>query len=101
VANVTLEAGAGFEVFADQTAPLQVNALTAANGGVVHVRNPTGLAPAALNAPFLQVAGGFDASKWSVAMDGVEPTESLRVRVGAGGVAYVRWSPQGTMIFMR
>lgn len=100
VANVTLEDGAGFDVLASQTVPLKASALTA-NGGVVRVRNLTGLAPAALNAPFLQVAGGFDASKWTVAMDGVEPTESLRVRVGAGGVAYVRWSPPGTAIFVR
>ena len=101
VANVTLEAGAGFEVFADQTAPLQVNALTAANGGVVHVRNPTGIEPTALNAPFLLVPGGFDASKWSVVMDGVEPTPKLRVRIDTDGIAYARWSPQGTVLFMR
>ncbi|OQC29761.1 MAG: Autotransporter-associated beta strand repeat protein [Verrucomicrobia bacterium ADurb.Bin070] len=101
VANVTLEDGAGFDVLANQTVPLKVSALTAANGGVVRVRNLTGLAPTALNAPFLQVAGGFDASKWTVAMDGVEPTLSLRVKVGAGGVAYVRWSPPGTAIFVR
>ncbi|HNX33460.1 MAG TPA: autotransporter-associated beta strand repeat-containing protein [Kiritimatiellia bacterium] len=100
VADVTLEDGAGFDVLASQTVPLKVSALTA-NGGVVRVRNQTGLAPVALNAPFLQVAGGFDASKWTVAMDGVEPTVSLRVRVGAGGVAYVRWSPPGTAIFVR
>ena len=101
VANVTLEAGAGFEVFADQTAPLQVNALTAANGGVVRVRNPTGIEPTALNAPFLLVPGGFDASKWSVVMDGVEPTPKLRVRIDTDGIAYARWSPQGTVLFMR
>jgi len=101
VANVTLEDGAGFDVFANQTVPLKVSVLTAANGGVVRVRNLTGLAPTALNAPFLQVAGGFDASKWAVAMDGVAPTLSLRVKVGAAGVAYVRWSPPGTALFVR
>jgi len=101
VANVTLEDGAGFDVLADQTAPLKVTSLTAANGGVVRVRNLTGLAPTELNAPFLRVAGGFDASKWTVAMDGVAPTESLRVKVGAGGVVYVRWSPPGTAILVR
>lgn len=101
VTHVTVEDGAGFEVFADQTVPLKASSLTAANGGVVRVRNPNGLEPAALDAPFLLVPGGFDASKWSVVMDGVAPTPNLRVKVGTDGVAYARWSPQGTMIFMR
>ena len=104
VSNVTLEDGAGFDVFANQTVPLKVGALTVANGGKIVVHNPAGSDRTTLNAPFMQVTGSvvgtFDPSKWTVIMEGVASTPNLRVRV-TDGVAYARWAPMGTMIGVR
>jgi autotransporter-associated beta strand protein len=102
VSIVTLEDGARFDVFAGQTVPLKVNALTVAGGGTIVVHNSGGIDKTALNAPFLKVTGSltgsFNKSAWTVLMDGVDETPNLNVGVGADGTVYARWAPQGTLI---
>lgn len=102
VSNVALEDGARFDVFANQTAPLKVNALTLAGGGTIVVHNPGGIDRTALNVPFLKmtgsVAGTFDKSAWAVRMDGVDATPNLGVGCAADGTVYARWRPAGTII---
>ena len=102
VSNVTLEDGARFDVFANQTVPLKVSSLTLEGGGTVIVHNPGGMEKTALNAPFLQVTGSltgaFDKTAWTVLMDSVDATPNLNVGVGADGTVCVRWAPQGTLV---
>jgi len=102
MADVTLEAGAGIDVSANQTVPLTVETLTVAGGGTVVVHNPDGIDRTALNVPLFRVTGSVsgasDPSAWRVRMDGVAPTSDLRVRVDGNGIAYARWSPLGTLI---
>ena len=104
VASVTLAAGSGFEVFANQTVPLKVSVLAAASGGKVVVHNPTGLAPTALNVPFMQVPeaqrAAVNALAWTVTMDGVDPSTNLVVHVGDTGVVYARWPVSGTAMLV-
>lgn len=101
--RVTVQAGAGFEVSADQTEPLKIGTLAASGGGVVRVRNPGGLAREALRVPFAQVAafdGSFDARQWRVVMEGVEATANLNV-ANRDGVLEARWAPGGTLFCVR
>lgn len=100
VTRVTVQTGAGFEVFADQTDPLQIGTFAAAGGGVVRVRNPGGLAREALRVPFARVTsfeGSFDARQWTVVMDGVQASPSLNV-ANKNGILEARWAPGGTLI---
>ena len=102
VSNVTLEDGARFDAFANQTVPLKVSALTLSGGGTVVVHNPGGIDRTGLNAPFLKVTGSltgaFSRSAWTVLMDGVAATPNLSVGVAADGTVYARWRPMGTVI---
>ena len=100
VTRVTVQAGAGFEIFADQTEPLKIGTLAASGGGVVSVRNPGGLARETLRVPFAQVAafdGSFDPRQWTVVMEGVEASASLNV-ANRDGVLEARWAPGGTLV---
>lgn len=99
VSSVTLEDGARFDVFANQTVPLKVDSLTLEGGVTIIVHNPDGIDKADLNVPFLKVTGtgSFDKTGWTVLMDGVDETPNLNVSVDAGGTVYARWAPRGTL----
>ena len=96
-------AGGGFECTMGQSGLLNAGSVVAGATGTVRILNPEGLPVEDLNVAFMSyssIEGIENISNWTVEVDGVEPTDDLRVKA-SNGVLSAGWAPAGTLIMLQ